>query len=49
MKQNSIVKSTLIVSSALVIIKILGVLKQSLIATFYGANDQALDLTLSTP
>lgn len=40
MKQNSIVKSTLIVSSALVIIKILGVLKQSLIAAFYGANDQ---------
>ena len=38
--RGSIVKSTLQVSVAVLIIKILGVLKQSLVAAFYGADSQ---------
>lgn len=46
--RGSIVKSTLQVSVAVLIIKILGVLKQSLVAAFYGADSQTDAYFVST-
>lgn len=39
-KSRSIVGSTLQITIAVLIIKILGVLKQSIVAAFFGANSQ---------